>query len=200
MQCLLAYNKKKLFSASLYHGRGFHCLSSTIGKDSDLYVEQTSANLTKGFSTWPTKTLSSPCWPGATKSQCAWLSCRPGQWGALVHEGQTTQSSFLVFIGKSYKLVISSSPHRQASLSTFSPVGLLLIPQSLWRLNRRFVGIKSFCKSSHFILARLCKSKSYYLNLAKLCKSNPFIWFQVLSLAVDLYQHCYWEVTISCDM
>ena len=133
------------------------------------------------------KTLSFPCCPGATKSQCAWLSCRSGQWGALVHEGQTTQSSFLVFIGKSYKLVISSSPHRQASLSTFSPVGLLLLPQSLCRLNRRFVGIKSFCKSNPFIFARLCKS-------------NPFIWFQVLSLAVDLYQHCYWEVTIGRDM
>ena len=106
--------------------------------------------------------------------------------------------SILIFIEKSYNLVISSSPHRRANLSTFSPVGLLLLPQSPCRLNRRFVGIKSFCKSNPFILARLCKSKSYYLNL--LCKSNPFIWFQVLSLAVDLYQHCYWEVTIGRDM
>ena len=121
------------------------------------------------------------------------------------------QSSFLIFLGKSYKLVISFSHHRQASLSTFSPVGLLLLPQSLCRLNTRFVGIKSFCKSNPFILARLwktyllnlvkiCNYVSHYLNLARLCKSNPFIWFQVLSLAVDLYQHCYWEVTIGRDM
>ena len=146
------------------------------------------------------RTLSSPCWPGATKSQCAWLSCGSGQWGALVHEGRMTRSSFLIFIGNSYSLVMSSSPHRQASLSTFSPVGLLLLPQSLCRLNTRFVGIKSFCKSSHFILAGFYVSKSYYLNLVRLCKSNPFIWFQVLSLAVDLYQHCSWEVTIGRDM
>ena len=47
--------KRKPFSASLYHGRGFHCLSSTIGKDSDLFRGKmiTSTNLTKEFSTYP---------------------------------------------------------------------------------------------------------------------------------------------------
>ena len=62
------------------------------------------------------------------------------------------------------------------------------------------LGSKAFANIATLFLARLYKSKSCYLNLARLCKSNPFIWFQVLSLAVDLYQHCYWEVTIGRDM
>ena len=195
MQCSLLYDiKERIFLASLYHGRGFHCLSSTIGKNSDL--------LNKRAQIW--RKVFQPT-DKDFKHYHLHVEVRQNR---NVHDYLADLDSEVPLYMKverlnhpsSFSLEKSFSHHRQASLSSFCPVGLLLLPQSLCRLNRRFVGIKSFCKSSHFILARLCKSKSYYLNLARLCKLNPFIWFQVLSLAVDLYQHCYWEVTIGRDM